>query len=144
MKTEGVFIALEVLILLSFYTNEPLILGSFGASIFILMATPESPFAQTRALVGGHFVATLIGLMSFNFLGSDLLFLGIALMLTVILMIVLEIPHPPAASNPIIVYLSFPDWGFILFPTLAGTILLLLLALTYNNIVSKIKYSKYW
>lgn len=140
----GAFVGLEMLVLLSAYSKEPLLLGSFGASIFILMATPESTFAQPRNLIGGHLVATIIGMMCIEFLGKDFLFLGIALSLTVVSMIVFEISHPPAASNPIIVYVSIPDWEFILFPTLIGVIFLLLFAFIYHKFISKRKYPKYW
>ena len=36
-------------------------MGSFGASIFVLFVLPDSPFAQPRNVILGHFVTTLIG-----------------------------------------------------------------------------------
>jgi len=43
-------------------------------------------------------------------------------------MLVTRIVHPPAGSNPVIIFLTRPDWSFLLFPTLVGVIVLLFLA----------------
>ena len=52
--------------------------------------------------------------------------------------------HPPATSNPIIVFLGKAAWGFALFPTLAGAILIVLVALAWNNGVRRMRYPSYW
>ena len=52
--------------------------------------------------------------------------------------------HPPAGSNPVIVYLTRPDWGFLLFPTHSGALILVLFALFYNNATRAARYPKYW
>jgi len=43
-------------------------------------------------------------------------------------MLVTRTVHPPAGSNPVIIFLTRPDWSFLLFPTLAGIMVLLFLA----------------
>jgi len=43
-------------------------------------------------------------------------------------MLVTRIVHPPAGSNPVIIFLTRPDWSFLLFPTLVGVVVLLFLA----------------
>ena len=63
----GAFFAACVVGFLAYYTNEPIIMGSFGASIFVLFVLPDSPFAQPRNVIFGHFVTTLIGLTFFSF-----------------------------------------------------------------------------
>jgi CBS-domain-containing membrane protein len=52
--------------------------------------------------------------------------------------------HPPAGSNPVIIFLAQPGWGFLLFPTLIGALLLILVALLYNNATRASRYPKYW
>jgi CBS-domain-containing membrane protein len=52
--------------------------------------------------------------------------------------------YPPAGSNPVIVFLGHPGWGFILFPVFCGAVLLVLIALLYNNIVRKTPYPISW
>ena len=52
--------------------------------------------------------------------------------------------HPPAGSNPVIVFLSHPGWGLLVFPVLAGAVLLTLVALLFHAAVRKRSYPVYW
>ena len=52
--------------------------------------------------------------------------------------------HPPAGSNPVIVMLAQPGWGFVIFPTLTGAVLLVLVALVYHNLPRDKSYPRYW
>jgi CBS-domain-containing membrane protein len=56
----------------------------------------------------------------------------------------LRVSHPPAGSNPFIVFLAGANWEYLLTPTLVGAILLVLVALFYNNISKERSYPKYW
>jgi len=60
------------------------------------------------------------------------------------LMMATRTVHPPAGSNPVIVFLIQPGWDFLLFPTLTGALLLAVVALIYNNLSRNDKYPKYW
>ncbi len=140
----GAFLAAIVIGFLAYYTNQPLILGSFGASIFVLFILPDTPFAQPRNVVGGHFISTFIGLLFFHFISPDWWSMALALATALSLMQFLKVPHPPAGSNPFIVFLVGANWEFLFMPTLAGAILLVLVALFYNNLFKNISYPKYW
>lgn len=52
--------------------------------------------------------------------------------------------HPPAGSNPVIIYPLQPDWGFLLMPMLLGAVVLVLVTLIYNNTTHAGRYPKYW
>lgn len=52
--------------------------------------------------------------------------------------------HPPSGSNPVIVFLMQPGWGFALFPTLTGAVILVLVALLYHNLTRESRWPKYW
>lgn len=52
--------------------------------------------------------------------------------------------HPPAGSNPVIVVLGQPDWDFLFLPTLFGAVLVVAVALVYNNATRDARYPKYW
>ena len=44
-----------------------------------------------------------------------------------------------------IVYLGvLPDWEVLWFPTLFGAILVVIVALLYNNMTRDVRYPKYW
>ena len=45
---------------------------------------------------------------------------------------------------PVIVFLTQPSWSFLLFPTLVGALVLVTVALIYNNATRDARYPKYW
>ncbi|MGF6148226.1 HPP family [Kingella potus] len=121
-----------------------LILGSFGASCLLVFAYPQSPFAQPRNVVGGHFAASLTGLVFLAVFGAHWWSMALAVGTAVALMLVLRVPHPPAGSNPFIVMLAGASWDFLLMPTLLGSLILVAVALLYNNCGTGRRYPTYW
>ena len=53
----------------SFETGTSFLIAPFGATCVIAFGLPDSPVAQPRNIVGGHFISTLIGLI-FLWLGE--------------------------------------------------------------------------
>ena len=121
-----------------------LILGSFGASCMLLFGFPDVPFSQPRNVIGGHFLSTLTGLSALTLFGQTWWGLGLAVGLAIALMMLTKTVHPPAGSNPVIVFTTAPSWSFLWFPTLAGALLLVLVALFYLNATRSQRYPKYW
>jgi CBS-domain-containing membrane protein len=140
----GGFIAILVISFLADFTKQPLVLGSFGASCFIVFIVPDSPFAQPRNVIGGHFISTLVGLVFLHLLGPEWWSMALALATALTCMQVFRVPHPPAGSNPLIVFLVGANWDFLFMPTLLGAILLVVVALFYNNISKERNYPTYW
>ncbi len=140
----GSLIAAMVIGFLAFYSQQPLIMGSFGATCFILFVLPVSPFAQPRNVIGGHFISTLAGLVFFHLVSPDWWSMALALATAIALMQLLNVPHPPAGSNPFIVFLASAPWSFLLMPTLIGAVLLVIIALLYNNLAKDRHYPSYW
>jgi len=140
----GAFLAAAVITFLAYYTKQPLVLGSFGASIFVLFILPDTPFAQPRNVIGGHFISTLVGLIFLHFISPEWWSMALSLATALSLMQLLRVPHPPAGSNPFIVFLVGANWEFLFTPTLLGAILLVIIALFYNNLSNERHYPKYW
>ncbi len=140
----GSFLAACLVGYLAYISKQPIIMGSFGASIFVLFVLPDSPFAQPRNVIFGHFVTTLIGLIFYHLISSDWWSMAIALAFAIAAMQYLRIPHPPAGSNPFIVFLLGAQWDFLWMPTLLGSILIVIVALFYNNLSNERSYPKYW
>ena len=124
--------------------NLSLVLGSFGASCLLVFAYPQSPFAQPKNVIGGHFVATLTGLVFMAAFGAGWWVMALAVGTAVALMLLLRVPHPPAGSNPLIVMLGGVGWDFLITPTLAGSLILVAVALVYNNLGKGRRYPTYW
>jgi CBS-domain-containing membrane protein len=144
----GGMIAISIAALMSARLDQLLVLGSFGASCVILFAYPDAPFAQPRNVIGGHFLSSLIGLLVVSQLGVGWWALGIAVGLAIAAMMFTRTVHPPAGSNPVIVWLiasqGLMSWQFLWFPTLFGAIVITVVALVYNNLTREGSYPKYW
>ncbi|HEY0562273.1 MAG TPA: HPP family protein [Methylophilus sp.] len=145
----GAFVAMAVVGLLTQKLAHLLILGSFGASCVILFAYPDAPFAQPRNTIGGHFLSSLVGLTVISLLGVTWWTLAIAVATAVALMMLTRTVHPPAGSNPVIVWLMAAShtglsWDFLWFPTLFGAIAITIVSLIYNNLTRDGRYPKYW
>lgn len=125
-------------------TAIPLILGSFGASCVLVFGFPDVPFSQPRNVVFGHFLSSLSGLVFLALLGPHWWSVALAVGTAIALMMLTRTVHPPAGSNPVIIYLLQPGWGFLLAPTLLGAVVLVLVTLLYNNATREARYPKYW
>lgn len=136
-------VAISVVAGLAASSGIPLILGSFGATCVIL-GFPDSPFAQPRNVIAGHVVSSAIGMACLSAFGPQWWSMALAVALAIAAMHAGRVVHPPAGSNPVIVMLARPDWGFVLFPTLGGAVLLVLVALVYHNLERDRSYPRYW
>ena len=70
--------------------------------------------------------------------------MALALSAAIALMLITRTVHPPAGSNPLIIMLTLSHWGFLWVPTLLGAMLLVLIALVFNNLDKTKSYPKYW
>ncbi len=140
----GGVLAIAVIAALGQQWSLSLVLGSFGASCVLVFGFPDSPFSQPRNVVTGHGLSTLIGLIVLSLCGPHWWALGLAVGLAIAAMMLTRTVHPPAGSNPVIVFLLQPGWLFLWFPTLAGALLLVAVALLYNNLTRDSDYPKYW
>jgi len=112
----GGFLAIGALGILSARLDVTLLLGSFGASCVLLFGYPDAPFAQPMNVLAGHGICALIGLAAFHWIGPQPWSLALAVGCSVAAMMVSRTVHPPAGSNPVIVFLGHSGWSFLLFP----------------------------
>lgn len=139
----GVFIIIGVLAYSSFNLGLLLLLGSFGSSAVMVFTFPEIHFAQPRSVVGGHVISSAVGLAALALLGPSWWSLASAAATATALMMLTRTLHPPAGSNPVIVFLAAPPWSFILFPTLFGAVAMVAVALLYHRACRR-PYPGYW
>jgi CBS-domain-containing membrane protein len=143
MACAGVFTIIGVLAIGSFNLGVLLLLGSFGSSAVMVFTFPEIHFSQPRSVVGGHFICTVVGLAALALFGPTWWSLASAAAMSVALMMLTRTLHPPAGSNPVIVFLTAPKWGFLLFPTLIGALTMVVVAVIYHRATRR-TYPAYW
>jgi CBS-domain-containing membrane protein len=140
----GGFLAIAVIALLAQSLHVALVLGSFGASCVLVFGYPDVPFSQPRNVIVGHVLSTVIGLAFVHFCGPHWWSVALAVGSAIAAMMLTRTVHPPAGSNPVIVFLMKPGWDFALFPTLTGAVILVLVALFYHNLTRESRWPKYW
>lgn len=140
----GGLFAIAVVAYLADATQYPLVLGSFGASCVLVFGFPESPFSQPRSVIGGHFIASLTGLVFITLFGAHWWSMALALAMAIAAMMLTRTVHPPAGSNPVIIMLAHAGWPFLLMPTLLGVLALQAAALVFHGVVKGRKYPQYW
>lgn len=140
----GGFLAISVVALGSGWVASPLVLGSFGATCVLVFGFPDVPFSQPRNVVAGHVLSSAAGLAAVALFGPTWWSVALAVAVAVMAMMATRTVHPPAGSNPVIVFLTQPGWDFLLFPTLVGALLVVGVALVYNNQTRNVRYPQYW
>ncbi len=141
----GGVLAIAVVAGLTDAVDKALILGSFGATCVLVFGYPDVPFSQPRHVIGGHFISTLTGLVFLEAFGFHWWTVALAVGGAIAAMMATRTVHPPAGSNPVIVWLGVqPDWEALWFPTLVGALLVTAVALVFNNVTRDARYPKYW
>ena len=117
------------------------ITASFGSSMVLLFGFPESPFAQPKNVFFGHLCTALVGVIFVNFVPLPI-YINIALGvgMGVFLMILLNIVHPPAGGNPIMVIIGSASYDYLINPIIFGCIIILLLAILVNKFLLQKNY----
>jgi CBS-domain-containing membrane protein len=140
----GGTLAICLLAGLSGSLSRVLVLGSFGASCVLVFGYPNVPFSQPRSVIVGHVLSSFIGLAFLTAFGFHWWAAGLAEGAAIAAMMLTRTVHPPAGSNPVIVFFSRPAWNFLLYPTLFGALILVVVALIYNNFAREDAYPQYW
>ena len=105
-----------IAVVLVFLTLEnAVIVASVGASTFIVFAMPKNITAKPRNLIGGHMAGMLVGSM-FHFIPHALPMAAVivyaaAVGVSIFLMVVLDMEHPPASGTTLGVVISGFSWG---------------------------------
>ena len=140
----GIFSAftIGVLTVLTYKSALGLFLaGSFGSSMVLLFGFPESPFAQPKNVFFGHLVTTFVGVVFVNLIPLPI-YISIALAVGagIFFMIILNVVHPPAGGNPVIVIIGSVSYDYLFFPIISGCFIIILLAIIVNKFILKKNY----
>ena len=140
----GIFSAftIGVLTILTYKSALGLFLaGSFGSSMVLLFGFPESPFAQPKNVFFGHLVTAMVGVIFVTLIPLPM-FINIALAVGVgiFFMILLNVVHPPAGGNPIMVIIGSVSYDYLLSPIIFGCLIIISLAILINKFLLKKNY----
>ncbi len=140
----GIFsiITISILTVLTYKTEYGIfLLASFGSSMVLLYGYPESPFAQPKNVFFGHLITALVGLFFLNFVTLPIyIIIPLAVGFGVGLMIFLNVTHPPAGGNPIIVIIGSVSFDYLLSPVITGSIIIIVFAIIINRFILKKSY----
>ncbi len=137
-------ITIAILTFLTYKTEFGIfLLASFGSSMVLLYGYPESPFAQPKNVFFGHLVTTLVGLLFLNFIPLPIyIIIPLAVGFGVGFMILLNVTHPPAGGNPIIVIIGSVSFDYLFTPVIIGSIIIIIFAIIINRFILKKSYPK--
>ena len=135
-------ITIAALTFLTYKTQYGLFLiASFGSSMVLLYGYPESPFAQPKNIFFGHLLTSLVGILVLFYVPLPIyLTIPIAVGAGAGLMIILNVTHPPAGGNPIIVIMGSVSLDYLINPIITGTIIILIFGIILNRLILKKKY----
>tara|TARA_B100001248_G_scaffold134093_1_gene100702 strand:+ start:2068 stop:2526 length:459 start_codon:yes stop_codon:yes gene_type:complete len=135
-------ITIGILTLLTYKTEFGIFLiASFGSSMVLLFGYPESPFAQPKNVFFGHVLTALVGIIFLHFVPLPLyIIIPMAVGFGVGLMILVNVTHPPAGGNPIIVIIGGVSIEYLLSPVISGSIIIIIFAIILNRLILKKKY----
>ncbi|SFB43718.1 HPP family protein [Algoriphagus aquimarinus] len=122
------------------------LIGSFGASSVLVYGLIGSPLAQPRNLVGGHVVSAIVG-VTINLIFPSTLWIAapLAVALSIVMMQMTLTLHPPGGATALIAVIGSEKvkalgYMYVISPVLTGSLILLFVALIFNNITSHRKY----
>ncbi|ANS74389.1 hypothetical protein AWM70_07180 [Paenibacillus yonginensis] len=140
----GGFAAILALVLLTNYTSSTWLMAPFGASCVLAFGLWNAPLSQPRNVIGGHFISTLIGLLALYIFGDSPWSIALAVGLAIAAMMLTKTTHPPAGADPIVVIMGHFTFGYLFYPVVSGSIIIVLLALIINNLRDNRQYPTFW
>ena len=124
--------------------------ASFGSSVVVVFGYPNNEFAQPKNVLFSHIVCTLVGIVFVTLFkitqDRSIFFLaiGLAVGISVMLMMIFKIAHPPAGGNTIVVIMAQESFQFLLFPIITGAVTIIIGGVIYNRFILKKKYPLRW
>lgn len=111
-----------------------LALTSLGSTAILLFCFPTHEGSRPLAVLVSHLLGAAMGIALLNILGSNIWAMGAGVALIAVAMRLLNIMHPPAGANPLIVLNLKSDWLFIVYPLLPALLIMLVAVLLWSRL----------
>jgi CBS-domain-containing membrane protein len=150
----GAFLGISTVSYINYHFMEErdlfLLIGSFGASAVLIYGAIKNPLAQPRNFVGGHVLSALIGVASYQLFHTHMWFAAsVAVATAIAAMHATKTLHPPGGATALIAVIGGQKvhalgFFYVLVPVLAGTAVMLVVALLVNNVPKNRRYPEFW
>ena len=112
--------------------------ASMGASTLLAMVAYRSPMSQPWAILGGHLIAAVVGLLAVLFIQETVMAAAAAMALTILAQLVLRCLHAPGGGTALLPVLGSgaileEGFGFVLVVVL-NSVVLIVFAIIFNNL----------
>ena len=122
------------------------LVAAFGSSVVVVFGYPDNEFAQPKNVLLGHLLCAFVGIIFVTLfkISQDrtifFLAIGLAVGISVMLMMAFKITHPPAGGNTIVVMLTQDSFHFLIFPVMVGAVTIIIGGVIYNRFILKKNY----
>lgn len=122
--------------------HVPLLIAPIGASTVLVFGVPASPLAQPWSVIGGNFLAALIGVTAAKFIPLPLCAAAVAVATTIAVTSLTGCLHPPAGAVALTAVIGGPvitaaGYRFAFVPTLVNSVLLVGFGILFNNLARR-------
>lgn len=131
------------------HTDKPLLVTSIGASTVLLFTNPHGEFSQPWAIIGGHCISGLIGILCYHLISDVNLAAAIGVCCAVIFMKLLHCLHPPGAATLLTTIFGSESihnlgYQFLVTPVLINTVTLVIIGILFNYVFIWRRYPLYF
>ncbi|MCK5147964.1 HPP family protein [bacterium] len=116
---QSMFATIVMFLVLLFLTlQNAVVAASVGSSAFVVFAMPDSIPARARNVIGGQIIGMLCGLLGYVIANStqapEYLGYAIAVGLSIFIMVVVDMEHPPASGTALGIAITSTNWNISL------------------------------
>ena len=129
-------ITISLLSVIGFISGMHLVIAPFASSCITVFTSPDQEYAQPINIIGGYFVATIVGILMINIMPNEWWILGIMLSITISVMAIFRVTHPPAGGIPFVIfyYHQKDAIDMVFYPVIIGSFIIVIVALFLHSL----------
>lgn len=125
---------------LSAATGLPLLLAPLGPTALLIFGQPDSAGAQPINIFAGYFIGTVVAVLAMQVTPEPWWLAALGVGLTMLVMLVLRVTHPPAAAVPLLIYSGPVDAVTLFGALLTACTLLVVLGMLLHRLPPRRRY----